>query len=227
MTIRAQRLKESETPERTKLYEIRDSRDIAVEEKQADDSLDQVILEYRIEDGDLGLFAKEYRPSDVPKTGAKVIDITAVLLDHTEQYARWHLYDIKDNLAGESTVLKLYEQWTFGLRYLQDNILDKISGYTITPDLGVITRKYEEKRMERLRDRYQILCDEIKTPRPNIPLAQRKKRPGIAKYRGILRAAQAILNKNFRSENGIDTYKIHIKQLRRENNQIYKMEFPV
>lgn len=58
-------------------------------------------------DGDVGYFAKEYRPANVPKTGAKVIDITAVMLNHTEKCTRWHLYDIKDTLAGEHTVVKL------------------------------------------------------------------------------------------------------------------------
>lgn len=227
MTIKAQRLKESEIPEKTRLYQIRNSRDIAVEERQADDSLDQVILEYHIENGDIGFFAKEYRPADVPKTGAKVIDITAVLLDHSEHSARWHLYDIKDSLAGENTVIKLYEQWNLGSQYLQDNILDKISGYTIIPDLGVITREYDEERMERLRDRYKILCNEIETQRTNMTLAQRKRKTGIAKYRGILRAAQAILDKDFRSDNGTDTYEIHIRLLHSEKDRIYKMRFPV
>ena len=82
MTIKARRLKECEMPGRTELYEVANSREIVTEEKQSDGSLDQVILKYVVEEGDVGYFAKEYRPHNIQKTGAKVIDITAVMLCH-------------------------------------------------------------------------------------------------------------------------------------------------
>lgn len=227
MVIKAERLKESKIPEKTKLYEVRKSRNIPVEEKQDDGSLDQVILEYSVEDDNIGYFAKEYRPDDVEKTGAKVIDITAVMLNHAEERIRWHLYDIKDTLAGEHTVVQLYDQWNSGLQYLQHNILDNISGYSLDPDLGVITRCYDSERMERLKVDYQRRCDEIENYQQSMNLAQRKKRTDIAKYRAILKAAKSILEGNFQAENGRDTYKIQIRQLISESGQIYKMRFPV
>lgn len=227
MAIRARRLEESEMPGKTELYEIRKSRDIVVEEKQIDGSLDQVTLEYHVRGDDVGYFAKEYRPADVQKMGAKVIDITAVMLNHTKKNIRWYLDDIKDSLAGENTVVKLHDQWNSGLRYLQKNILNQVPGYTETPNLGVITRCYDEKRMKRLRNDYQKVCDEIENDQQGKTLSQRKKRTDIAKYRGILKATQAILDRNFRDESGNNTYKIHIKQLLSENDQIYKMRFHV
>ena len=95
--IKASKLNNFDTPKRTALYKVVNARDILVEEKQQDGSMDQVILEYCVKEGNIGYFAKEYRPASVKKEGAKVID----------------LYDIKDTLAGEDTAVKLYNQWNF------------------------------------------------------------------------------------------------------------------
>jgi len=224
--IKARRLRASEIPERAALYGVWESRDIAVEEKQKDGSLDRVTLQYRLGDGDTGYFAKEYLPEGVNKTGAKRIDITAVMAEHAKKCVRWHLYDIKDTLAGENTVVQLHDQWSCGLGYLQ-NVLKQLPGYTVRPDLGVITRSYDRDRMIRLREEYQKRCDEAERDTQGMSLAQRKKRTDIAKYRGTLRAAEAILNGRFQAESGDDTYVIHIRQLSYQNNQIYKMEFIV
>lgn len=228
MELRAQKLKESQVPGRTALYEVRNSRAIVVEEKQDDSSLDHVILEYCVGDDKVGYFAKEYRPFDVSKERAKVIDITAVIMNHAEKSVRWHLYDIKDTLAGENTIVKLYNQWDSGLQYLQQYILCHVSTYKDIPDLGVITRCYDEDRMERLRDKYQSLCDEIENGHQTLTLAQRKKRPDIAKIKGTLKAVKGILDRKFQPQSGDDTYEIHIRYLSTdENGQIYQMRFLV
>ena len=225
--IKAVKLKPSQVPEKTQLYEIGYPRHIIVEEKQSDSTLDQVVMEYCTEAGAVRYFGKEYRPSDVEKTGSKVIDITAVMLNHGSKYIRWHLYDIKDTLAGENTIVKLYNQWNSSLHYLDQNILTHAPEYSTTPDLGVITRNYDEERMIRLRDDFQKKCDELTKDRHCKTLTQQKKRLNIAKYRGVLIVAQAILDKQFRTEQGTDTYEIHIRQLLCENGQVYKMRFPV
>lgn len=227
MAIKARKLKRAEIPGKTELYEFQDSRNIAVEEKQEDGSLDQVTLEYSMGTDDVGYFAKEYRPADVQKTGSKVIDITAAMLNGSEKWIRWHLYDIKDTLAGENTAVKLYNQWNSGLQYLQKNILSALSEYSITPDLGVITRSYDNGRMERLRNDYQKICDEIENNQQNLTLPQRKKRTEIGKYRAVLKASQAILDRKFQAESKSGTYEIRIRKLFHENDQIYKLKFPV
>ena len=213
MKIHARKLKDSEIPERTALYELRDSRDIPVEEEQKDDgSLDRVILKYEIEKDDVGYFGKEYRPEKVKKEGAKLIDITAIMLNHMKKYVRWHLYDMKDTLAGDHTVVQLYDQWNAGLGYIQKNILAYMPEYMITPDLGVITRSYDKERMKRLNEQYEKICNEIENGKQEISLSQRKRRIDIPKARAVLEASRAILDEEFRAENG-DTYVIHIKQL--------------
>ncbi len=226
--IKAIKLKPTKEPEKTQLYEIPYPRRIIVEEEQKDSTLDQVVVEYPMEDaGDVGYFGKEYRPPDVKKAGAKVLDITAVMVNHEKRYIRWHLYDMKDTLAGENTIVKLYNQWNASLRYLKQNILTCTLGYWTVPDLGVITREYDEERMARLRDDCKKMYDEMAGNQRHMPLSQQKRRVDIVKYRGILQVAQAILDRKFQAEYGNDTYEIHIRQLIREKDQIYKMTFPV
>ena len=62
MAIRARKLKESEVPGKTELYEIREPCKIMVEEIQADGSKDKVVLDYCVGNGSVGYFGKEYRP---------------------------------------------------------------------------------------------------------------------------------------------------------------------
>lgn len=55
--IKASKLNNFDTPKRTALYKVVNSRDILVEEKQQDGSMDQVILEYCVKEGNIGYFA--------------------------------------------------------------------------------------------------------------------------------------------------------------------------
>lgn len=227
MAIKAIRLKEAKIPEKTAMYEVRNSRDIVVEEIQKNGSCDRVTLRYCVENDDIGYFAREYRPEGVPKEGAKVIDITAAMLNRGEKKLKWYLYDIKDTLAGDHTVVKLHDQWNAGLQYLKQNILDQKPEYLKVPDLGVITRFYDEKRMERLRDYYQGQCDEIENFSGRMSLAQQKKRVNIGEYRGYQKAAQAILDRKFCTDTGDDTYIIHIRYLNNGAEGSYQMDFSV
>ena len=81
--------------------------------------------------------------------------------------------------------------------------------------------------MKRLRDRYQVLCEEIEKNEHGMVLAKRKKRPEIAKYRAVLKAAGAILDESFQVGDGSDTYRIHIRLLCCESGQVYQTRFPV
>lgn len=227
MQIKAIKLWPSQKPQKTELYEISASRNISVEERQEDGSLDQVILEYRLEAGDTAYFAKEYRPGNINETGAKKVDITAVALNHVKKRARWHLYDMKGSLAGRYNVVQLYNQWNCGLRYLQQNVLDCLPGYSADPDLGVFARSYDEERMKRLRDEFKSRCEEAGKNSDKRTLAQRKKRTEIAKDRAVLTAAQAILDRSFRPEDGSRTYEIHIRKMPCVNEKLYKAVFPV
>lgn len=226
MIINARKLKEHESPGKTELYEVVHSRDIMAEEKQSDGSLDRVMPIYNVGEGDVGYFAKEYRPHNIQKTGAKVIDITAVMLNHVKKCIRWHLYDIKDTLAGENTVVKLYNQWNAGLQYLQQNVPKSVPEYEVISDLGVITRCYDEGRMERLKNEYQGYCKDAENHSRLMTLAQRKRRTNISKYKGVLLAVEAVLDRKIRIGSGDDIYEIHIKMLC-GNGQVYETEISV
>lgn len=226
--IRAVKYKKTKNVDRTKLYEVMENCNISIKEKQQkDDSVDQVTLEFILKDDEIGYFAHEYRPENVPEDGAKLIDITAAIVSPAKKCIKWHLYDMKGTLAIDYTVKKLYQQWNAGLRHLHQGILEQLPEYTKTPDLGILARNYDEEKMKQIRDVYQQKCDEIENSSQNMTLAQRKDRMNIAKYRGMRKAAQGILDRRFQAENGIDTYDIHIKLLRQENEQLYSMRFPV
>lgn len=119
------------------------------------------------------------------------------------------------------------DQWNAGLGYLQQTVLNQIPGYLVTPDLGVITGKYDEERMKRLRDRARSDCEEVENSRQNLTLSQRKRRVDIAKYRAIFQAFQAILDRKFQTEDGRNTYEIHIRIMNHEKGQPYQLNFPV
>lgn len=123
MKIQAKELRMGDKPGKTQLYRLAESCCFPVEEYQEDGSVDRVTMSYRIERNESGYFAREYRPTGVEKTGTKVIDITAVMINPMTRYIRWYLYDIKDTLAGGGTVLKLCDQWNAGLKHLTKGIL--------------------------------------------------------------------------------------------------------
>ena len=125
-------------------------------------------------------------------------------------------------MAGEHTVVQLFDQWNFGLQYLQETILSQLPEYLVIPDLGVITRCYDEERMKRLRDKFQKLCNDVENEQQRMSLSQRKKRTAVAKYRAVYKAAQAILDRHFQMQSEEDTYEIHIRQLSHENDRVYK-----
>lgn len=227
MTTKTRKLKTSETPEKGKLYEVRSNREIPIEEEQTDGSMDQTILKYDMQNGDVGYCAKEYLPDGLEKNGAKRIDITALMVNNAKKCVRWHLYDMKANLIGKDIVVKLCNQWDAGLTYLQQSILCEFPGYAQTPDLGVITRDYDRKRMEGLRDQYVYICNEIDYNGDAETLSKRKRKPEIAKYRAILKASQEILDGKFHTQNGTDTYDIHIRRLSSKNDNVFHMKLQV
>lgn len=225
MKIQTKELREGERPEKTQLYRIAASCCFPVEEHQQDGSVDRVMINYRNQRDDIGYFAKEYRPTGVEKTGAKVIDITAIMINSATRYIRWYLYDVKDTLAGEGTVLKLCAQWNAGLKHLARGILSELSFDRQHPSLGVITRNYDRTRMERLRDKYEQRYNESIAGQGKLDLARRKRvSQEITKSKGILTAAQYILEEEFQSADG-ERFAIDIRYLALQEKDVYSMDF--
>jgi hypothetical protein len=189
--------------------------------------MDRVILIYDLEKNQKGYVGKEYRPHDIPQSGTKVIDITAVIVDNRdERKVSWFLYDMKDTLAGAETVLHLYDQWNSGLKNLQHGILAEMKDYAETGEVGVITRTYDKDKMVHLEEEYRILCDRMVNNRENMTLAGRKKVMDINKCRGVLKAAQTILSQTLYVMESNLTYAIGIrKMVRLDDVNIYEFRF--
>ena len=94
-------------------------------------SKDKVNVVYEIKDGQNGLFAMEFRPLQVPKTGAKVIDLSMGIDDYANKKCIWGLYDVKHTLGGKDEAFHLGEQWQAALRYWYNSVLNYMDGYDI------------------------------------------------------------------------------------------------
>lgn len=79
--IEGQHKRECEKIQKSTLYILKTD-NIEFVDKQ---SKDKVNVVYEIKDGQNGLFAMEFRPLQVPKTGAKVIDLSMGIDDYANK----------------------------------------------------------------------------------------------------------------------------------------------
>lgn len=227
MEIKASRLKKHVECEKRKLYKFVGDNIVPVKENQADGSIDIVLLKYYMQDDEEGYFSKEYIPEGMKKDGAKSLDITAFVINHDKKCIRWILYDMKGKLAGETTTVDICDKWNAGLDYIQTSVLNKLSDYKMESNLGVIAREYDRNRMKRLQEKYEGLCHEIDEKQSELPIAMRKRKTNISKYKAIYRASEMILNGKFLQQNGENTYDIHVKLLRHVTELVYQTELIV
>lgn len=108
---------------------------------------DTVSVVYEIKDGQNGLFANEFRPQQVPKSGAKVIDLSMGIDDFTNKKCIWGLYDVKHTLGGKDDALRLGGQWQAALRYWYNSVLNYMDEYDKTGTIGVVTTCYENNKI--------------------------------------------------------------------------------
>ncbi len=228
MIIKALNLsRNNNIPNKTELYFINTSRTIEVIEEQQNGTRDIVHVEYTINSNDEGYFSKEYRPHNIPKKGAKVIDITSILIDNDDKECRWYLYDIKDTLMGKVTIMKLNDQWNSGLKYIKSNILNHLpEKYTEKYNLGVITRYYDENRIISLKERLENMCN---SSEEKVPLAMKKLKPILPQNIAELKVVKNILNKEFIPENCItnEVYPIQILILQTVDDRNYSIHINV
>lgn len=224
MVVGATKWRNGISVQRKHLYEIEENARIPIEEVQNDGSRDRVILDFQLEQGQMGCFANEYLPSGESKDGKNVIDITAAMIDTHSKYVRCHLYDIKDTLGGEHTAVKLCNQWNAGLTYLSNGILNELDGYEVRRDIGVFTRNYDEHRM---RNTHKLLEHKLENLKQSekVPLATRKSYTKIPEYEEQLLAVRMILDEMFRSEG--ERYPISIVLLSKSESDVYQSSLVV
>ena len=147
MNIQGRKLKSEREPQKGVLNEFSASRTITLREQKVGDVVD---IEYQLEKNEKGYFSEEYRPDTIAKEGAKVIDITAFIINKKEGVCDWWLYDIKKDVGGQEVILHLCDQWQAAYQYLNNSVLSYLSDIPIETrgNIGVITRNFDTSRIQ-------------------------------------------------------------------------------
>ncbi len=147
MHIQGRKLKTGKEPQKGVLNEFSDSRTITFREQEAGDIVD---VEYQLNENKKGYFSEEYRPDTIAKKDAKVIDLTAFIIDENEKKCYWWLYDVKKDVGGQDVIIHLCEQWKASYQYLNNSVLNYMEdmGMKIVGNMGVITRNFDMERIK-------------------------------------------------------------------------------
>lgn len=189
--MKAQKLKQGMGHNKTVMYWFDCSRDITVEEKQINNTLDRAILHYTVRDGDTAYFSEEYVPEGTPKEGTKKPDITAILESSAERKVKWYIYDLKDTVIHANTAVKLCNQWHSGIEHIEGQYLNGLDGYSIESSLGVISRYWSRDMLQKEKDAY---VEKINQAGRYGLLTARKSRTKLNEYRQKVKAVQFILD---------------------------------
>lgn len=147
MHIQGRKLKNGKKPQKSELNEFTDSRVITFTEQEVGDVVD---VEYQIQENEKGYFAEEYRQNTVAKEDAKVIDITAFIINEETGRCRWWLYDVKKDVGGQDVIIHLCEQWKAAYLYLENSVLNILldNSMELKGNIGVITRNFDTGRIQ-------------------------------------------------------------------------------
>ena len=174
MHIQGRKLKEGKEPQKGVLNEFTDSRIITFTEQEVGDVVD---VEYQLTEGDKGYFAEEYRPDTIAKEDAKVIDITACIINEKAGMCYWWLYDLKKDVGGQDVIRHLCEQWQAAYSYLSNSVLNFLIDIPIESigSIGVITRNFDTGRIQAEFDRLDETIKEMEENAKQTVLLTRKK----------------------------------------------------
>lgn len=148
--------KKNKNYEKSGLYVIQSSEIIEFAEKSGD----HVTIVYQINPRQQGLYAHEFRPQQVQKQNAKVIDLSMGIEDYANKKIVWGLYDLKHTLGGIDDALRLGGQWQDALRYWYNSVLNYLDGYKKSGEIGVVTTKDEMNKIEEYVARLRQELDE-------------------------------------------------------------------
>lgn len=195
MHIQGRKLKKGKEPQKGVLNEFSDSRIITFREQEIRDVVD---IEYKIKENEKGFFSEEYRPDTVAKEDAKVIDITAFIINEENNICYWWLYDLKKDVGGQDVIRHLCQQYQAAYRYLNNSVLSYLTDMSMETKgkIGVITRNFDTSRIQ---TEFESLDEMIKEMEENAKhtmiLAKRKasvRLPALREERVLL---QNILNR--------------------------------
>lgn len=188
MRIQGRRLKSGKEPQKTVLNEFSESRTIAFWENETRDRVDVV---YLLAENDRGFYSQEYRPGTVAREDAKIIDITAFVINEEKKTCRFKLCDVKKDVGGGDVVRHLCQQWQASYQYLYHSVLAYLDDDTdVQGELGAITRNFDVGRMERelssLREKMEKISPDQEKPQM---LSRRKGQmayPALRETAGLL-----------------------------------------
>ncbi|WP_286080961.1 hypothetical protein [Parablautia intestinalis] len=158
MHIQGRKLKSGREPLKGVLNEFSDSRTITFKERETGDVVD---VEYQMEENEKGYFSEEYRADTIAREGAKVIDITAFIINEEKGMCRWWLYDVKRDVGGQDVIWHLCEQWQAAYGYLCNSVINYLLNNSIESkgNIGVITHNFDT---DRIRAEFALLDETIK-----------------------------------------------------------------
>lgn len=114
MKFKCNYLKQDKISQSGILYKILQSRKVIFEEEE---TKDQVIVNYNINDKQYGICSSEYKPPFVDDEGMKKADILIMLIDEGDKkFSSWVL-DIKQSVGGEDVIFHLLEQLGASLKH--------------------------------------------------------------------------------------------------------------
>ncbi len=192
MRIQGRKLKGDREPQKTVLNEFSKSRTIVFWENETRDRVDVV---YLLGENDRGFYSQEYRPDTVAKEDAKIIDITAFVINEEKRTCRFKLCDVKKDVGGEDVVRHLCQQWQASYQYLYHSVLAYLDDDTdVQGELGAITRNFDvgriEKELNSLKEKLEKLSSDQEKPQM---LARRKGQMALPALREMTEFLEKVL----------------------------------
>ncbi len=215
MHIQGIKLKKGQEPQRSSLYEIKEERVIHFKEKKSAENVD---IEFVLTGKQKGFYAEEYRPATIAEEGAKLIDITAFIIDESAEKCKWYVYDVKKDVGGEDDIFHLYEQWQDGVKYLKKSVLEYLEDYQMEEHVGVMTRHFDEERISKAISLRENKIAEIKELAYK-SLAGRKMLPEKPKLEAEKKLLTDVLNRKFfyKERNTLQCYNFDVVILTERN----------
>ena len=172
------------------MYEFDFSTNILVVENHDNGTMDQLLLQYELEEGENAYFSEEYLPVGMKKDGVKKPDITAMIENTAKMKLKWFIYDMKATVMDTKVAMKLCDQWRQGIEHITQEYLNTKSEYEIMESVGVVTRYWSEEKLQEEINKY-----EEKLNSKNALLTARKALPKTNEYRKRIKAAKCIIDK--------------------------------
>lgn len=189
------------------LYKVPESMQILFVESH-EDKCEKVILDYKLENEQFGIYATEYR-APVIKKGIKTTDIIACIIDEKQKSIYTLVADVKSNISSFSddlskddaliTVIKevrdFSEQIEDGLLHKENFLMyHKNEGFNERCEMAIFTRNFEcEKFRDAARYIEKLLYDDSENGQV---LAEIVMKRNLMRYKGEENDFLSLLNKS-------------------------------